>query len=86
MNVEDAGVVVMEQAARALRERFGPLLDDEYVPGKTRMRDALCERFDLSQLEAEELCDELERAKMIHYVETEEGSAFHIHADVSTAA
>ena len=54
--------VTLERAARALCEVFGPLVDADYLPGKTELRDALAARFELSQLLAEELCDELERA------------------------
>lgn len=74
-------LVTLERAARALYEFFGPLVDADYLQGKTELRDALAERFELSQLVAEELCDELERAERIRFVRTAEGSAWHIHAE-----
>ncbi len=49
-------------ASKALEEEFGALVDDDYIPGKTRFRDALAARFDLSQLDAEDLCETLEQA------------------------
>lgn len=72
-------LVTLDRAARALHEMFGPLVDADYLPGKTELRDALAFRFELSQLLAEELCDELERADRIRFVRTAEGSAWHIH-------
>jgi hypothetical protein len=60
--------VPLSYAAAYLHERFGTRSADEYVPGKTRFRDALYVRFGLSQLEAEELCDALERAGLIRFV------------------
>jgi hypothetical protein len=60
---------------------FGPLVDADYVTGKTELRDALATRFEISQLVAEELCDELERAERIRFVRTPEGTAWHIHGD-----
>jgi hypothetical protein len=71
----------LERAARVLREMFGPLVDADYLPGKTELRDALAGHFELSQLLAEELCDELERADRIRFVRTAEGSAWHIHVE-----
>lgn len=66
-------------AARALLEIFGSTLDADYLTGKTLFRDALCERFAVSLLEAEDLCDELERANRILFVQTESGAGWHIH-------
>jgi len=70
-----------ERALKALYEVFGPLVDADYLPGKTELRDALAARFELSQLLAEELCDELERAGRLRFVTTAEGAAWHIHRD-----
>jgi len=70
--------VTLERAARVLHEVFGPLLDADYLAGKTELRDAVAARFELSQLAAEELCDDLERADRIRFVRTAEGAAWHI--------
>jgi hypothetical protein len=77
---EDDLILGPSRAARALWVTFGPITDADYLAGKTLFRDALCDRFDVSLLEAEELCDELERAGRIVYVETESGAGWHIHA------
>ena len=74
-------VCTLDRAVRALYEVFGPLVDADYLPGKTELRDALAARFELSQLVAEELCDELERAGRLRFVTTAEGAAWHIHRD-----
>jgi hypothetical protein len=71
-------VVTLDLAAEALLSGFGPLVDAEYLAGKTRFRDALCERFDLSQAEAEEIVDGLEGSGRIRFVESDEGIGFHI--------
>ena len=70
--------MTLERAARVLHEVLGPLLDADYLPGKTELRDAVAARFELSQLAAEELCDDLERAGRIRFVRTAEGAAWHI--------
>jgi hypothetical protein len=75
-------VVTLDRAVRALHHIFGPLVDDDYLPGKTELRDALAAGFGLSILTAEELCDELERAGRIRFVRTEEGTAWHIHDEL----
>ncbi len=72
-------VISLAGAAKALEEELGCLTDAEYVPGKTQFRDVLCARFGLSQLESEELCDQLEAAGLIRFVETEKGIGWHIH-------
>ena len=54
-------------AARELKNRFGEVLAEAYVPGKTIFRDALCESRALSQDEAEEICDSLEQTKLIRF-------------------
>ncbi len=76
--VEAGGAVTLERAAKVLNEVFGPLLDADYLSGKTELRDAVAARFELSQLAAEELCDDLERADRIRFVRTAEGAAWHI--------
>ena len=77
---EDDLILGPSRAARALRITFGPILDADYLAGKTLFRDALCDRFDVSLLESEELCDELERASRLVFVQTESGAGWHIHA------
>ena len=74
-------LVTLERAARALYEVFGPLVDADYVTGKTELRDVLAARFELSQLVAEDVTDELEQSERIRFVRTPEGVAWHIHAD-----
>jgi hypothetical protein len=74
-------VCTLERAARALHDTFGSLVDADYLPGKTALRDALAARFELSQLLAEELCDELERAGRLRFVRTVEGAAWHVHVE-----
>jgi hypothetical protein len=77
----DPELVTIERAVQTLHDVFGSLVDAEYLPGKTQLRDVLAERFELSQLVAEELCDELERAERVRFVRTAEGAGWHIHAD-----
>jgi hypothetical protein len=76
---EDELILGPSTAARALWTTFGPILDADYLSGKTLFRDALCDRFDVSLLEAEELCDELERANRIIFVQTESAAGWHVH-------
>jgi hypothetical protein len=73
-----APVVTLDLAVEALIDTFGLLVDAEYLVGKTAFRDALCARFDVSQLEGEELVDALEAAGRIRFVESEEGVGFRI--------
>ncbi|MGH7436338.1 MAG: hypothetical protein ACRENE_11755 [Polyangiaceae bacterium] len=54
-------------ASQILLERFGSILEAPYVPGKTLFRSELCARAALSQGEAEEVCDSLERAGAIRF-------------------
>ncbi len=75
---EPEGAVTLEGAARLLHEVFGSLLDADYLMGKTELRDTIAARFELSELAAEELCDDLERADRIRFVRTAEGTAWHI--------
>jgi len=77
---EDDLILGASRAARALWISFGPITDTDYLQGKTLFRDALGDRFDVSLLEAEELCDELERTGRIVFVQTETGAGWHIHA------
>ena len=80
-DVVEEAIVTPTSAAHTLLAAFGPLLDADYLPGKTRFRDALSEEFVLSELTAEELCDELERARMIRFVSDPTGTSWHIHAE-----
>jgi aryl-alcohol dehydrogenase-like predicted oxidoreductase len=48
------------------------------VPGKTRFRDVLCDRIDISQLEAEELVDDMERSGRIRFIGVAEGRGWQI--------
>lgn len=73
-------VVTEDDAARALVDAFGPAMEADYLPGKTRLRDAITARFDVSALAAEELCDALERAGRIKFVSGALGSAFWLSA------
>jgi hypothetical protein len=72
-------VVTTESGVRVLSERFGPLYDAEYVPGKTAFRDALAEDLQISELDAEDLCDELERMGRIAFVRIGDTFGWHVH-------
>ena len=74
-------VITTLLAAETLASVFGALLEEDYLTGKTELRDALCDRFELSQLEAEEMCDQLERAELIRFVSSPEGQGWHIHLE-----
>ncbi|APR74941.1 Hypothetical protein A7982_00287 [Minicystis rosea] len=78
-------IVTVESAGRLLAEEFGPLVDADYLPGKTLLCDTLAAHFGVSVLTAEELCDELERAERIRFVRTDDGAAWHIHDDLDAA-
>jgi hypothetical protein len=69
------------RAGETLLAEFGPLVSTDYLLGKTQFRDILCLRFGLSQLQAEELCDELERSTIIRFVQSAEGRGWHIHLE-----
>jgi hypothetical protein len=75
-------IVTLERAARLLEDTFGPLVDADYLGGKTMLCDVLAAHFGISILTAEELCDELERAERIRFVHTEDGAAWHIHSEL----
>lgn len=75
-------IVTLERAARLLADTFGPLVDADYLAGKTMLCDALAAHFGISILTSEELCDELERAERIRFVRTEDGAAWHIHSEL----
>ncbi|HVK64412.1 MAG TPA: hypothetical protein VM694_08060 [Polyangium sp.] len=79
---EETFVLGPASAGRALRARFGTFVGADYLPGKTAMRDALCDRFGVSQLEAEELCDALEASGALRFISTPDGEGFHIDSDV----
>lgn len=78
-------LVTLERVARFLHDTFGPLVDADYLDGKTQLRDAVSSHFEISDLVAEDLCDELERADRVHFVRTAEGAAWHIHAEPERA-
>ncbi|WP_437673138.1 hypothetical protein [Sorangium sp. So ce131] len=72
--------LTLELAAETLAAVLGPLVDADYVQGKTQFRDVLCDRFDLSQLEAEDLVDALERSGRIGFLgaDAEERRGWHV--------
>ncbi len=74
----ESPVITLDRAAEALLAELGGLIDADYVTGKTRLRDALCARFDLSQIEAEEIVDDLEASDRIRFIDSEEGEGFRI--------
>lgn len=78
-------IVTLERAARVVEEVFGPLVDADYLQGKTLLCDAIAARLGVSILTAEELCDELERAARIRFVRTDDGAAWHIHSEPDAA-
>lgn len=57
------------EAAELLLSKFGPHVELPYLPGKTAFRDELYAQWSVSLLEAEELCDSLERAGLIAFRE-----------------
>jgi hypothetical protein len=74
-------VLALDLAVEILASTLGPLVDADYLVGKTCFRDALCERIDISQLEAEEVVDDLERSGRIHFVRSEGGRGWHLQHD-----
>lgn len=78
-------VVTLERAARVLADRFGALLDAEYLLGKTLFREVVASELGVSVLTAEELCDELERAGKIRFVTSEDGVGWHVHVEPDAA-
>ncbi|AGP40402.1 hypothetical protein BE04_18655 [Sorangium cellulosum] len=75
-------VVALDLAAEILTGALGPLIDADYVQGKTQFRDVLCDRIDISQLEAEELVDDMERSGRIRFIGAEEGRGWHVQQGV----
>lgn len=71
---EAMGIARLADAAGVLVDEFGPHVELEYLSGKTAFRDLLYARLGLSMLEAEEMCDALERAGLVTYREADEGS------------
>jgi hypothetical protein len=78
-------VVGPARAAEALYEQFGALIDADYLSGKTTLRDALCDRLGMSQLEAEDMCDSMEQAGLLRFIDTPEGAGWNIHPDPDSA-
>jgi hypothetical protein len=71
-------------AADELKHRFGTRVPAAYLPGKTFFRDALYERLGVSQGQAEDLCDSLERAGVLRFVHsTVDGDVWTIPEDAS---
>lgn len=75
-------VVALDLAAEILAAALGSLIDADYVQGKTHFRDVLCDRIDISQLEAEELVDDMERSGRIRFIGAEEGRGWHVQQGV----
>jgi hypothetical protein len=65
-------MIGLARAVEALHAHFGSTVAAPYVPGKTLFRDALCDEFELSQAEAEDLCDSLERARAITFARSQD--------------
>lgn len=64
-----------------LIRRFGARIEAAYVPGKTMFRDVVCETEKVSQLDAEEICDSMERRGLLKFRHTAEaGSVWIIEA------
>ncbi|MEO8801712.1 MAG: hypothetical protein ABI551_27735 [Polyangiaceae bacterium] len=59
--------VDLATVAAELVRRFGARIEAAYVPGKTMFRDVVCETQDVSQLEAEEICDSMERRGLLKF-------------------
>ena len=53
--------------AYALRERIGPTLEENYLDGRTLLRDAVTGILDCSLYQAEELVDTLEAQEYLHF-------------------
>lgn len=64
LNVEQVDLAAV---VRALHERFGGTLDEDYLDGRTLIRDALARHLDCSELEAEELVDTLESREYLRF-------------------
>lgn len=83
LDVVAPDLVTLERAAQALFALFGPLVGADYLDGKTAFRDALVNRFGLSELAAEQMCDELERVDRIHFVRTEDEFAWRVEPEAA---
>jgi hypothetical protein len=64
MNMEE---IDLAGVARRLHERFSAGLDEDYLDGRTLIRDALVELMECSELEAEELVDTLESREYLRF-------------------
>ena len=63
-NVEE---IDLASLARALHRRFGAQLEENYLDGRTLLRDAVAEVVGCSELEAEELVDTLEAMRYVRF-------------------
>lgn len=64
LNVEEIDLAAL---AHKLRERLGGHLCDDYLDGRTVIRDAVAEALACSALEAEELTDTLEAGGYLRF-------------------
>src|SRR6185369_12333897 len=64
LNLEE---IDLESLAMMLRERFGNTLEEDYLDGRTVLRDAVCSHLGCSSLEAEELVDTLEAREYVRF-------------------
>jgi hypothetical protein len=53
--------------ARALHERFGSNLEEDYLDGRTRIRDAIADLLGCSVYEAEEIVDTMESRDYLRF-------------------
>ena len=75
-------MIQLSRAVQALQTRFGTSTAAPYVPGKTQFRDALCEEFNVSQADAEVVCDSLEKGGgLVFSRSTESGPLWTIHVE-----
>lgn len=64
LRIEDIDLV---DVASMLARRFGPCLEEDYLDGRTLVRDALVSEMACSELEAEELVDTLESCAYLRF-------------------
>lgn len=64
VNVED---IDLENLTRMLRERLGAAMEEDYLDGRTILRDAVRSFLDCSELAAEELVDTLESCDYVRF-------------------